>query len=67
MYKYALILVLFIIAMSTIGAKNLRKPITIAATNYQVIVVCNDGTVWQKYLSSADKYEWTKLSSIPQE
>lgn len=64
MNKYILILVLFVIAMSTIGAKNLRRPIAMAATNYRVVVVCNDNTVWAMYFNGSP---WKRLPDIPQE
>lgn len=68
MTKYILIIVLFVIAMSTIGSKNLRRPIAMAATNYRVVVTCNDNTVWVMYFGGlGNDSTWRRLPDIPQE
>lgn len=65
MNKWILLFVLSVIAMSSIGAKNLRKPIAIANGTYRTTVICNDGTIWEKPLVNGDA--WYRLPDIPQE
>jgi hypothetical protein len=51
----------------------MRKPINIAVRpggdNYYDLIyaVCDDGTVWRKYMDAHKDYEWERISNIPQD
>jgi hypothetical protein len=37
-------------------------------TNFAcVVALCNDGSVWQKFLMPEAKYKWNRVADIPQD
>lgn len=44
-------------------AKTKRKPINITSVDYNLVALCDDGTIWKYELCSKT---WFQLSKIPQ-